>query len=120
MHVEFDLVERNVAGAFDHDLHAATPGAFGEFAEGFEFGELGGVGRVGEAAGAEAVADGEGHVVATEDVADHRPSACTSMFSALWTSIHLASSEPPRETMPMRRLRTSGRCAFCTPAWMVK
>jgi hypothetical protein len=25
-------------------------------------------------------------------------------------SIHLASSEPPRETMPMRRFLTSGRC----------
>ena len=59
--------------AFDHDLHAFAPGPFGQFADGAEFGQLGGVGGVGEAAGAEAVADGEGDVVLSHDVADGFP-----------------------------------------------
>ena len=56
-HVEFDLVERHVAGAFDHDLNAATPGSLGEFAEALQFAELSGVGRVGETAGTKTVTD---------------------------------------------------------------
>ncbi len=41
-------------------------------------------------------------------------------FSRPCTSIHLASSEPPRDTMPIRRSRTSDRWARRTPAWIVK
>ena len=40
-------------------------------------------------------------------------------FSLWWTSIHFASSEPPRETRPMSRFFTSGRCDFKIPAWIV-
>src|SRR5438552_2498007 len=58
-HIPFDLVEGDVAGAFDHDLDAVTPGALGEFAEAFELGELGAIGGVGEAAGAEPVSNRE-------------------------------------------------------------
>ena len=32
-HVEFDLIERNVSGTFDHDLDATTPGTLGELAQ---------------------------------------------------------------------------------------
>ena len=34
-HLQLDLVEGNVAGAFDHDLHVVFPGLLGEFAEHF-------------------------------------------------------------------------------------
>ncbi len=63
LHVELDLIERHVARALDHHLHAVPPRALGEFAERLELGELRLVGRVGEAAGAQAVADREGDVV---------------------------------------------------------
>ena len=42
------------------------------------------------------------------------------MFSRLCTSIHLARSDPPRLTMPMRRFLTNLRWPLRTPAWMVK
>lgn len=69
-HVVPDLVEGDVAGAFDHDLAALVPGALREFADGAEFGDLCGIGGVGYAAGAEAVADGEADIVLAHDVAD--------------------------------------------------
>ena len=49
LHVHGDLVHRDVAGAFDHDLAAARPAAAGQLAEGLQLGELGGVGGVGDA-----------------------------------------------------------------------
>ncbi len=42
------------------------------------------------------------------------------MFSRLWVSIHFASSDPPRDTIPISRLFTCFRCARRTPAWIVK
>src|SRR5450432_2437146 len=66
----FDLVHGDVAGAFDHDLHVVLPGNLREFAESFEFGELGFVAGVGDAAGAEAVAEGEADVVLLENLDD--------------------------------------------------
>jgi hypothetical protein len=81
--VPLDLIERDMAGAFDHDLDASAPGTFGEFAQGFEFGDLGGIGGVGQAAGAEAIADGECHVVFAEDVADVIPAFVHDVFLAV-------------------------------------
>src|SRR3984957_11594341 len=66
----FDLVEWNVAGAFDHDLDVFFPGFFGEFAENFEFGELFFVAGIGDAAGTQAVSKGKAHVVLFEDLDD--------------------------------------------------
>ncbi len=71
--VVFDLVEGDMAGAFDHDLDTASPGAFGELADDLEFAELGEVGGVGEPAGSEPVADGEGDIVLAHEVADVVP-----------------------------------------------
>ena len=50
-----DLVHRDVAGAFDHDLHVVLPGYFRELAKSFQFGELGFVAGIGNAAGTQAV-----------------------------------------------------------------
>ena len=73
LHVVFDLVERNVARALDHHLHAHAPGALREHAERLQFRQLRAVGGVGESARAQAVADGEGHVVAAHHLADPLP-----------------------------------------------
>ena len=69
-HLQFDLVHRNVAGAFDHHLHIVFPGFFGQFAQDFQFGELRFVAGVGEAAGAQAIAERKADVVLLEDLAD--------------------------------------------------
>ena len=59
-----------MAGAFDHDLHVVLPGDFGEFAQGLQLGELRLIAGVGDAAGAQAIAQGEADVVLREDLAD--------------------------------------------------
>ncbi len=41
-------------------------------------------------------------------------------FCLLWCSIHLANSEPPRETSPVMRRLIRCRFSFRMPAWMVK
>ena len=65
-----DLVERHVAGTFDHDLHVVLPGLRGQLAERLELGELRLVAGVGDAAGAEAVAEREADVVLRHDLHD--------------------------------------------------
>jgi len=57
LHVFFDLVERDVAGALDDDLAALIPGAPGQLAECTELSQLGFVGGIGEAAGPQTVAE---------------------------------------------------------------
>ena len=52
-----------MAGAFDHALHAVFEAALGKRAEGHDFFPLGGVARVASRAGAQAVAERQGHVV---------------------------------------------------------
>ena len=96
LHVLRDHVHGHVAGAFVHDLHAARPGAFGEFALGFEFAELGFVVGVGDGAGAQAVTDGERHVVGGHDVADVVPVRVEEILFVM------------RET-PLRHDRTTAR-----------
>src|SRR5579864_2176518 len=66
----FDLIHRNVAGTFDHDLHIVLPGLFGKFTQSFKFGELGFVARVSDAAGTQAVAEGKANVVFLENLHD--------------------------------------------------
>jgi len=69
-HLQLDLVERDVAGAFDHRLHVVFPGFFGEFTEDFEFGELRFVTGVGETTGAETITEREADVVLLKNFAD--------------------------------------------------
>ena len=54
-----DLVERHMAGAFDHDLHVVLPGLLGQLAQCLQFGELRFVAGVGDAAGTKAVSQRE-------------------------------------------------------------
>ncbi len=68
--IDLDLVQRHVAGAFDHHLAALGPGDLGQFAERFQFGELGAVVGVADRAGAQAVAERERHVVFAHQVAN--------------------------------------------------
>ena len=67
-HVHLDLVERDMARAFDHDLDPGLPGALDQLAEGQELLDLGPVGGVEDGAGPESVAQAEGDVVAPGDL----------------------------------------------------
>ena len=62
------LIERHMAGAFDHALHAAFKGVFGKLAQIDDFFPLGGIARVHASAGAQAVAQRQGDVVGAADV----------------------------------------------------
>ena len=73
LHVHLDLIERDVARPFDHDLDVLLPRALGELAEGRELRELGLVARVREAARPEAVARADRHVVLRADLEDLVP-----------------------------------------------
>jgi hypothetical protein len=68
-HVLHDLVHRDVPGSLDHHLHAMGFRHLGELAQGFQLGELGGVVGVGDGAGPQPVTEGEGDVVAGQDLA---------------------------------------------------
>ena len=56
-------------GPFDHHLAAVLPGLERQFAQRLQLGELGLVVGVGQAAGTQAVAEAEGHVVGPHDLA---------------------------------------------------
>ena len=62
-HVDLDLVHGDMARPLDHHLAVVLPGDLGQLAERFEFGELRAVVGVGDAAGAQAVAEAEAHVI---------------------------------------------------------
>ena len=64
LHVHLDLVQRHMAGAFDHHLAAVLPGDLGQLAQRLKLGELRLVVGVRDGAGAQAVAQAERHVVA--------------------------------------------------------
>jgi len=69
-HVEFDLIHGHMARALHHHLNVVLPGAAGEFAEGLQFRQLGLIGGVVQTAGTQRIPQGEGAVVALEDLAD--------------------------------------------------
>eukprot|EP00951_Prasinocladus_malaysianus_P010243 scaffold75047_cov39-Prasinocladus_malaysianus.AAC.1 len=73
VHVVLDLVEGHVAGALVHDLDVLLPGAAGELALHLELEELGLVVGVLDAAGTQAVADGQRDVVLGADIQDLVP-----------------------------------------------
>ena len=68
-HIVLNLIERHVAGAFDHDLAALVPGALGQLAQRPQLGDLAGVGGVGDAAGTQPVAQRKTHIVLPHNVA---------------------------------------------------
>ncbi len=57
-----------MARTLDHHLHILLPGALGQFAQHLQFSKLGRIRGVVEAAGAQAVAQGEGDIVALADI----------------------------------------------------
>ena len=76
-HIPFDLIERHMPGAFNHDLHAVAPGAFGELAERFQFRQLRPIRRIREPARPQPIADTESDVVFSQDQADVDPTRRT-------------------------------------------
>ena len=69
-HVFFDALQRDMAWAFNHDLDIMLPRFGGQFAQGVQLGELGLVVGIGNAAGTQAVAEAERHVIGFHDFAD--------------------------------------------------
>ena len=69
-HVGGDLIQRHMAGAFDHDLHVVGPGALGQLAQTDQLLDLADVGGIGQAAGTAGVAQRDGHIVLLADVQD--------------------------------------------------
>ena len=65
-----DLVERHVAGAFDHHLDIALPGLLRQLAQRLQFGELRFVAGIGNAARPQAVAERVADVVLRQDLRD--------------------------------------------------
>ena len=80
VHVLLDHVQRHVAGAFVHDLHALGPCALGQFALDLKFTELRLVIRIGNAAGPQSVADGKRNIIRGHDVADFVPVGVEEIF----------------------------------------
>ena len=70
IHVLLDLVHRHVAGPFDHHLAVVRPGDLRQLAQGFQLGELRRIVGIGDRARAQAIAEGEAHVVRAADLAD--------------------------------------------------
>ena len=72
-HVGLDLVEGDVSGALDHDLHAFAAAPVDQFRQGVEFGELGGIAGIGQASGTEPVAKRDGDVMLPANLDDLIP-----------------------------------------------
>jgi hypothetical protein len=89
-----------VAGAFDHHLHVVLPGDLREFAQGLQLAELGGVVGVGDGAGAQAVAQAEGHVVGLHDLADVVEVGVEEILLVVGQA-PLGHDRAARETMPV-------------------
>ena len=68
LHVHLDFVQRNMAGAFDHDLHIGVTATLGEFAKLRQFSKLRTVGRIRQTARAETVAKRNRHIVLAADL----------------------------------------------------
>ena len=69
-HIFFDALQRHMAGTFNHDLYVVFPRFIGQFAQGVQLGELGFVVGIGNAAGAQAVAEAERHIIRLHDFTD--------------------------------------------------
>lgn len=70
LHIVFDLIEGDVAGAFHHHLDTLFPSPLRELSECEEFGELGAIACIGEPTRTEAIAEAEAHVVSPHYIAD--------------------------------------------------
>ncbi len=87
------LVQGDVPGAFHHGLDPGPSGPFHELPDGEELCDLGPVGAVGEGAWAEAVPQGEGHVVGAGDVQKVVKAGVEGVFLAAVE--HPGGHEPP-------------------------
>ena len=66
--VGLDLVQRDMSGAFHHDLHACLPRPQGEFTQCHKLFDLGRVCGISAAAGPETVTEADGDIVLLEDL----------------------------------------------------
>ena len=99
--------------------HVVLPRLQRQFAQRLQLGELGRVVGVGQAAGPQAVAQAEGHVVGLHDLAQLVEVRVPRILLVVLPASSAPISEPPRLTMPVMRLVVSGRYSRRTPAWIV-
>ena len=67
-HIAGNFIDRHMSRSFNHHLHIASPGAFGQFAERDQFLDLRGVGRIMNRAGPAGVTQAERHVIFHTDI----------------------------------------------------
>ena len=70
LHVFTNLVHGHMSGALDKCLYILIPRACDEFAHGVEFGKLGSIVRVGCTSRSQSVAQRQGHIILSHNVAD--------------------------------------------------
>ena len=104
IHVLFDLVHRDVARPFDHDLAVMLPGNLGQLAQRLEFCELRGVVGVADPAGAQSVSQREADVTSPSS-ADQ---SSRYIFTRIWESFGIRASDSGRRTRPRRFCRRCG------------
>ncbi len=80
VHVDFDLVHRHMAGAFDHHLTAFLPCNFRQFAKRFQLGELRAVVGIRNRTGTQAVAERERDIVFAHQIRKFPRSAYRGSF----------------------------------------
>ncbi len=83
LHVVLDLIEGNVARAFNHHLHALAPSPLGEFPQRLQLRQLGAVGGIRQSARTQTVADGEAHVELPHDAAQLLPQLIHGVLPAV-------------------------------------
>ena len=119
VHIFFDQVHRHAARAFDHYLNVVFPGDLGQLAQGFQFNELRFVIGIVDRTRAQAIAKAEADIVGFHDVADIFEMIVKERFAGC-ARHHLAMIEPPRLTIPVRRLAVIGTYYKRTPAWVMR
>ena len=63
VHLLLDLVQRHMAGTFDHDLHVILPRPRSQLTQGLQFGELRRIAGICDATRTQSIAEREAHIV---------------------------------------------------------
>ncbi len=83
VHIDLNLIERYMAGPFDHHLATVFPRNPGQLTERLEFAQLSLVVGIGDTAGAHAVAQRKGNVVGTHDFTDFTKVGVEKVFGMM-------------------------------------
>jgi hypothetical protein len=82
-HIHSDLIERNMPGTFNHNLHAPNAATFNQFSQNIQLAELGGIRGIGETAGPEAVAERNRDIVFDQNIQNLIPMLIKRIFASV-------------------------------------